>query len=70
VVAANMEFVNLLVWMLLVLHSGLAAAMLKITDGGDLNNALFHFTVMIWMSALVATQLPPVFSGLFGIEMG
>jgi flagellar protein FlaJ len=65
----NMGYLNLLIWVALVLHSGIAAITLKFTDGGDIQNAFFHFSIMLWISAVIAVSMPPIFSKLFGVKM-
>ncbi len=65
----NIQFVYLMVWIALVIHSGLAALTLKFTDGGDVRNALFHFCIMIWISALIAGVMPPLFTKMFGVNL-
>lgn len=66
----NTDLITSMIWVLLVLHSGLAAMTIKVTDGGDMTHALFHFAVMIWVSAIIATMLPSVFSNMFGAQVG
>jgi flagellar protein FlaJ len=60
----NTDFLNFMVWNLILLHGGISAMIIKIVDGGDMYNALFHFVMMSWIGVFVIKLVPYAFKML------
>ncbi len=59
--ALNSEYIFFLVWVLIMVHAALSSVIIKIVDGGEMYNALYHYVIMSWIGAIVAIGTPYVF---------
>jgi flagellar protein FlaJ len=59
--AIDADYIFFLVWILILVHAAFSAVLIKIVDGGEMYNALFHYVVLTWIGAVVAIGTPYVF---------
>ena len=64
--AIDMNLVNLYIGIMVIIHSIVSAAIIKLVDGGSKYAALFDFTIMVWIGAVLSWGIPLLARWAFG----
>lgn len=62
-----MDMIMFLLWILILLHSGISAVIIKMVEGGDLLHSLNHYVILLWIGTLVTLFTPWAFENLVPI---